>query len=173
MISEIIPAKFRTIHGALLYLFFVFRRFLCPRPTLDERLSTGNYDSLQRYREQLDKLESERGRLINTYTKGYLSEAELNLRMRSVIEQKEYYNHEILRLESEFEGVEDTLKWIEAIPQGWNEDLTLFALMTDGELTPFFQRFLKEITVTVQHSSDDVECVFKLGNLEPTTCSAW
>jgi len=137
---------------------------------LRERLTTGNYDYLKDSREQLDKLEAERGRLINAYTKGYLPEAELDLHMRTMSERKEYYGLEVLRLESEFEGVEDTLKWMEAIPQGWNEDLTLFALMNDGELTPFFQRFLKQITITEQPSPDDVECIFRLGNLVTTTC---
>jgi hypothetical protein len=81
------------------------------------RTENGVESSLNRYRDGLDSLDQEKTRLITAYQKGYLSEGDLDIRMKGIKEEEQYYQGEIDRLKSEAGHLEEAIAALECIRQ--------------------------------------------------------
>jgi DNA invertase Pin-like site-specific DNA recombinase len=73
--------------------------------------------SLVRHREALASLDQEKTRLLTAYQKGYLSEGDLDIRMKQIREGQEYYQGEIDRIKGEVDHLQEAIDALECIRQ--------------------------------------------------------
>ena len=87
------------------------------RALVDERRQHleegGTLTELTSAQVKVGDVEHEKGRTVNLYTKGYIDEKELDLRLKGVIEREEYFKAEVVRLEAETAGASRALEALE------------------------------------------------------------
>ncbi|MCH7786233.1 MAG: recombinase family protein [Chloroflexi bacterium] len=75
---------------------------------------TGSHAEMDRARNELEKVEEERQRALTVFQKGYLNEAELDIRMKSINERREMYREDLDRMESEVNDYERQVEMLNA-----------------------------------------------------------
>jgi site-specific DNA recombinase len=75
----------------------------------------GGMEALHRAKENLKQLDEESKRVLIGYEKGYRSEAEMELRMKGINEQREYFQDELQRLEASYGDLEAQVEALEAL----------------------------------------------------------
>jgi hypothetical protein len=73
--------------------------------------------SLAQYHDALDSLNQEKTRLSTAYQKGYLTEGDLDIRMKGIKEGELYYQGEIDRIKGEVDHLEEAIDALECIRQ--------------------------------------------------------
>ena len=118
------------------------------RKYLDEN---GVEASLARYREALASLDQEKARLLTAYKKGYLSEGDLDIRMKGIKEGQEYYQGEVDRIKGEVDHVQDAIEALECIRQH-NQLEIVFALeaKSNQEKLELLRKCVERITVDAE-----------------------
>jgi site-specific DNA recombinase len=75
----------------------------------------GGMELLAKARKQLDALEEEAKRVLITFEKGHRDEAEMELRMKSIREQREFYQEELQGIEAAYGDLEAQVQALEAL----------------------------------------------------------
>ena len=104
--------------------------------------------SLARYREALTSLDQEKTRLLTAFQKGYLSEGDLDIRMKQIREGQEYYQGEIDKIKGEVDHLQDAIEALECIRQ--HDQLQIvFALepKSDQEKLELLRKCVERIVV--------------------------
>ena len=70
----------------------------------------GTTTEMTRLQNLMDDIETERGRALSLFQKGYIDEDELDLRMKSILERSEMYVNDLERIKSEAENFEQRLR---------------------------------------------------------------
>ena len=73
----------------------------------------GTLAELEGARTKVSEIELEKGRTANLYTKGYIGDQELDVRLKGVTERLEYAQEEVRRLEGESANATRTLEALE------------------------------------------------------------
>jgi hypothetical protein len=98
-------------------------------------------ESIARHEKRLEGLDKERGRLLNAYQKGYVSEPELDLKMKGLKEQEEYHRDEIANLSEEGNFLSSIIEFVNScisnsMLPGWTP-VGIQAVFGDDEPPPF------------------------------------
>jgi hypothetical protein len=104
--------------------------------------------SLARYREALTSLDQEKTRLLTAFQKGYLSEGDLDIRMKQIREGQEYYQGEIDKIKGEVDHLQEAIEALECIRQH-DQLQVVFALepKSDQEKLELLRKCVDRITV--------------------------
>ena len=110
---------------------------------------SGGLDSLNRARERLETLDKEKGRVLLQHQRGYINDGEMDLKIRALNEQSEYFRDELARAEAECGHI-----------------LGAIETLRDGMLPPTpIEVMLRRLTVTGLLYPDDLQCTLNLDSL--------
>jgi hypothetical protein len=104
--------------------------------------------SLDRHHEALTSLDQEQSRLLTAYQKGYISEEDLDVRMKGIKEGQEYHREEIERIKGEVDHIQDAIDALECIRQHDQLEI-VFALepKSEQEKLEILRKCVDRITV--------------------------
>ena len=83
------------------------------RERKDILASKGIIPEITKAQKRQDHTEAERGRVLGQHQKGYLTEGELDLKMREIQERNEFHAHELVRMQRELEDAEELIEVLE------------------------------------------------------------
>ncbi|MCI0438723.1 MAG: recombinase family protein [Chloroflexi bacterium] len=113
----------------------------------EEHESTGTLDELERKRCAMEAIEEERKRHVINNGKGYLTDEELDLLMKGIMERREAYQAEIDRLESQIADYEAHMANIEEFTEKARQMAQDIDDWTEEERAEAIQKFIKKVVV--------------------------
>lgn len=113
----------------------------------EEHSRTGTLDEIESNRKSLEGVNEERQRLLTGHQKGWYTDEDMDIRMKSINERREMYESELNRLESQVADYEAHMANIERFITQAKELAPTIDDWSQEEQTAMIQAFVKRITL--------------------------
>ncbi len=107
----------------------------------------GMMAELGKARGQMEAVESEKGRAFQLFQKGYVSEGELDIRMKGITEPLEFFGDEVYRLETEASQIATALEYLQDLMTVSAEITSRLDTMTDEDKAEVMRNIVDHVTV--------------------------
>ena len=131
----------------------------------------GTLTQLERARNQMETVDAERGRAFQLFQKSYITEKELDVRMRSITERLEFHTEQAKQLEAEASQVADRLARLEDFRSTTRQITARLDTMTGAEKVDVVHALVSRVTVVGKGQYQLVLAIDREGTLstESTT----
>lgn len=129
--------------------------------------SGGTLENVVKARERLSRMEDERGRTLLQHQRGYITDSELDVRMKGVNERIEYFQDEFEKLEIEAAGATEALEGV----HNWMDAAQHIAVRLDTLSDADRAEVVKLLVDRVAVDGQDIKMRMVFDSRESTTSS--
>ena len=129
--------------------------------------SGGTLENVVKARERLSRMEDERGRTLLQHQRGYITDSELDVRMKGVNERIEYFQDELEKLEIEAAGATEALEAVHVWMDAAQHIAVRLDTLSDAERAEVVKLLVDRVAVDGQ----DIKMRMVFDSRESTTSS--